>query len=256
MSYDWYTHEGRNLFNKYEKKFNAKLEEFTINGRIDGSKLQENWFPEIEADIFLSHSHQDEDLAITLAGYLHYHYGLTIFIDSCFWGYSNNLLRAIDNKYSKSPTGDSYNYDKRNYSTSHVHMMLSSALQKMIDNTECLIFLNTENSLSSLTDDIEDKTMSPWIYMELIASKITRRTRKREIYLYEEKSLPQVFSYEESKILQVEYKVDITHLLPLNPSTLLNLKEISHICSLDRLYSQTVSPMDFSHIYSESKLIK
>ena len=56
------------------------------NGSLDGSKMQTNWFPQIKVDIFLSHSHKDEKLAIALAGWLKKTFGLTTFIDSCVWG--------------------------------------------------------------------------------------------------------------------------------------------------------------------------
>ena len=64
-------------------------------------------------------------------------FGLTAFIDSCIWGHSDKLLKIIDNKYCRN-SDDSYNYTARNFSTSHVHMMLMTALNKMIDKTECL----------------------------------------------------------------------------------------------------------------------
>ena len=61
--------------------------------------MQANWFPQIKADIFISHSHKDEDLALALAGWLKVSFGLTAFIDSCVWGYANDLLKMIDYKY-------------------------------------------------------------------------------------------------------------------------------------------------------------
>ena len=66
------------------------------NGSLDGSKMQANWFPQIKADIFISHSHKDENLALALAGWLKVTFGLSVFIDSCVWGYANDLLRIID----------------------------------------------------------------------------------------------------------------------------------------------------------------
>lgn len=95
------------------------------NGSLDGSKMQTNWFPQIKVDIFLSHSHKDEKLAIALAGWLKETFGLTTFIDSCVWGFSNKLLKEIDGKYCRCQESKAYDYQKRNYSTSHVHMMLS-----------------------------------------------------------------------------------------------------------------------------------
>lgn len=34
---------------------------------FDGSAIQEDWFPQINADIFISHSHRDEKTAKVLA---------------------------------------------------------------------------------------------------------------------------------------------------------------------------------------------
>ena len=45
---------------------------------------------------------------------------------------SNDLLRRIDENYCRHSNGISFDYNKRNYSTSHVHMMLSIALSKML----------------------------------------------------------------------------------------------------------------------------
>lgn len=144
------------------------------NGSLDGSKMQTNWFPQIKVDIFLSHSHKDEKLAIALAGWLKETFGLTTFIDSCVWGFSNKLLKEIDGKYCRCQESKAYDYQKRNYSTSHVHMMLSVALAQMIDNTECLFFLNTPNSITP-ADTIIEKTESPWIYSEIAMSRLVRK---------------------------------------------------------------------------------
>ena len=99
-----------------------------LDGIIDGTKLQENWFPTKQKfDVFLSHSHNDEKLAILFAGFLKEKLDLDTFIDSCLWRYSNDLLKELDKKYCKYSDGVSYDYNKRNYSSSHVHMMLSIA---------------------------------------------------------------------------------------------------------------------------------
>ena len=36
-----------------------------------------------------------------LAGYLKHTYGIECFIDSCVWGYANDLLKEIDNRYCR-----------------------------------------------------------------------------------------------------------------------------------------------------------
>lgn len=55
--------------------------------------MQSYWFPKINADIFLSHSHKDEKLIIAFAGWLKDTFNLDVFIDSCIWGYSNDLQK-------------------------------------------------------------------------------------------------------------------------------------------------------------------
>lgn len=142
------------------------------DGTIDASKMQNGWFPQTHASIFLSHSHKDEDLAIALAAWIQENFHLEVFIDSCLWGNSTVLQRLLDDTYCQNPGGNTYDYDLRNLTTSHVHMMLQTALASMISTTECVIFLNTPNSISP--DEVVDQTLSPWIYSELTTTSIVK----------------------------------------------------------------------------------
>ena len=91
---------GSESFSNQRVKIIKRISSFANgDGSLDGTKMQENWFPQIKADIFISHSHEDEELALALAGYLKDSFELTAFIDSCVWGYANDLLKMIDNKY-------------------------------------------------------------------------------------------------------------------------------------------------------------
>jgi hypothetical protein len=120
---------GQRLFNKQKAYVEKSLKSFIYgNNILDGSKIQASWFPQIDTNIFISHSHDDTDRAIAFAGWLWDNFKLTCFIDSLIWGYANDLLKEIDNDYCLNEDGTFYNYEKRNYSTSHVHMMLSTAL--------------------------------------------------------------------------------------------------------------------------------
>ena len=142
---------------------------------IDGTKLQEGWFPTKQKfNVFLSHSHDDENLAISLAGFLKEELNLDTFIDSCLWGYSNDLLREIDEKYCRNRNSTFFDYEKRNYSTSHVHMMLSIALSRMIDQCEAIFFLNSESSISLDEEVKKERTSSPWLYSELSLAAMVR----------------------------------------------------------------------------------
>ena len=75
---------GLQVYEELKTPIRETLKDFiSINGVLDGSKLREHWFPQINANAFISHSHKDERNAICLAGWLHWAFGITAFIDSC-----------------------------------------------------------------------------------------------------------------------------------------------------------------------------
>ncbi|MCP3032495.1 hypothetical protein LF817_14300 [Halobacillus sp. A1] len=209
-----YKNAGEVAFNKQKNYIQKELDRFVLDeGSLDGSALQDDWFPDVDADIFLSHSHGDQKLTMAFAAMLKEEFGLKAFIDSCVWGYADDLLKKIDDEFckNKTDTGATYNYNLRNYSTSHVHMMLSSALTKMMDKTECLIFVNTPNSITT-RDAIEKKTKSPWIYSEIATSHVLRKKNPER---HEE--LEKSWKYEAAqKKLDIVYNVDLDHLTLLS----------------------------------------
>lgn len=185
-------------------------------GTIDGSKLQEDWFKQLSLDIFISHSHTDEKLAISIAGWLYQEFNLTAFVDSCIWGYANDLLNKMNYKYNVvnlTSSGTTFSYDGCNYAASHVHMMLCTALNKMIDRCESVFFLNTKNSLVTYVET--EKTRSPWIYSEIcLANTIRRRVPKRnnDYLLHEEHMVKNIYASE----MAIEYDVDFSDFVCLS----------------------------------------
>jgi hypothetical protein len=218
---DFFYQKGRDLNAVNKLAVKRTLDSFiSPDGSINGSKMQSNWFPLIDADIFISHSHRDEKMAITLAGWLNENFGISTFIDSCIWGYSNDLLRQIDNKHCLNPSGETYSYEKRNNSTSHVHMMLSTALNMMIDKTECLFFLNTPNSIT--TKEIISQTESPWIYSEISMSELIRRKKLSEY----RPAITRMFSKGGviNESLKIKYDVYLGHLTKIDTTNLIEWK--------------------------------
>lgn len=174
-NYGKYHLTGLKIYKENGEKIKNSLDDFYLNNNvIDGRNLKELWFPNIKADVFLSHSHADEQDTIAFAGFLKIEFGFDCFIDSTVWGYASHLLREIDDKYCKHSNEVSYDYDKRNYSTSHIHMMLNMSLLEMIDSTECVIFVHTPNSIEQAVTTINSGTYSPWIYSELNMTKYIR----------------------------------------------------------------------------------
>ena len=145
-----------------------------LDGSIDAGKLVRHWFPVSEYDVFLSHSHLDKDSAVRFAVWLQEYLGLRVFVDSTVWGYSYDLLRKLDDKYCYQSASQTYSYEKRNETTSHVHLMLAMALQEMINKSECFVFFKSENSFS-LSIQQESQTKSPWIFEELKTTSIIHK---------------------------------------------------------------------------------
>lgn len=208
---DLFYEKGIGIYKSQKAYVENNLKKFICeDGYINATQLQENWFPQMNADVFLSHSHKDEKLVISFAGWLNEIFGLTSFIDSCVWGYANNLIKIIDNKYcvhSYKDDGsvDRYNYTSRNYSTSHVHMMLNMAIAKMIDSCECLMFVNTPSSIILEEGINKPSTISPWIYSELEFSRIIRHRNLQEYRADIKKGV-----YELSESLKMKYDVSLS----------------------------------------------
>jgi hypothetical protein len=231
--YDLCHRMGNDMYENYKKVIYKNLSQYIIgnSGVIDGTKLQEDWFPMVNCDIFISHSHKDKDLAIALAGWLYETFRLRSFIDSCIWGYADDLLKIIDDEHCRN-TRQSYSYKSRNYSTSHVHMMLNMALMQMIDKTECLFFLNTPNSID--LSDIETRTLSPWIYSEIGVSQMIEKKRTRTKH----------FSDSLDESLSISYELDLSHLANIEYSDLLTWKQnnVREEKALDKLYKIIPAP--------------
>lgn len=165
-----------------------KIQEFFLepdeNGVLDASKIWDTWFPELKADVFISHSSRDVENARKMASWLYSVFGIKSFIDSEVWGFADDLLAEVDKKYAKNENKEnSYIYEKRNATTANVHMILTYALTRMIDQTECVFFLESNNSVPIKNDEI-DKTFSSWIFhelatIELIDIKKPIRLRKK-----------------------------------------------------------------------------
>lgn len=228
--------DGDVLFANSKGSRRKALESYVKAGVVDGGKLQSHWFEQKKANVFISHSHKDENLAIALAGWLYRTFGLLAFVDSCVWGYANDLQRQLDNAYCKdTEKATTYSYAKRNRTTSHVHMMLSTALIDMMDRTECFIFLHTNESIvqnSVETSLNHPTTTSPWIYAELAASRMLReqetgrpRVLKRAVEAYAMDGI-------------IQYPAHLSHLNPLNDGALRTWegRKIQGPAALDKLY--------------------
>ena len=199
---------GEEIYRYHKMKARGCIDKFIgEDGEIDGGALRNAWFGAVSADIFLSHSHEDLEKAVTLAGWLKKEFGLNTFIDSCVWGYSNELLVKLDDRFCRESDGN-YHYKKRNITTAHVHAMLTVALSEMIDKTECVMFFNTPNSIV-LEKDMQASTSSAWIFEELAFTGTTRIKPPKRLSPYERRDSAVYESYESDRMLHlIRYPVN------------------------------------------------
>lgn len=206
---------------------------------INGNEIEEKWFPKVQCHVFISHSHADEKLALTLVGALKKRMGLDAFVDSAVWGFRDDLIKKLYNGMYGCVT---YGTDAEKYLAvaAHVDCMLNKSLMEMMHNCEGLLFLNTPNSVS--TNGAVRKTHSAWIYGELSASKMLHRhldERRRSGVIREGL---EVKNAQFSRSL--EYKVDTHHLKSLTPQIMMQWfsackAETSPFSALDKLYRLT-----------------
>lgn len=208
----------KGLINDFDSILKKAVDE---NGVISGEDFINTWFPTGVYDVFLSYSHDDEEIALLFAGFLNYQFGLKVFIDELFWGSADQLLRELDNKYCKDN-----DYNKRNFTTTHVHAMLSTAIARTINNSEVIIFINSEKSIYKVSDEIDkDRTLSPWIYEEIFFTSVIG---KREWFEHRTEMLNEGQTYFQ-KSMQISYLLPDEHLIPM---------EYEDLCSWSKLWDE------------------
>jgi hypothetical protein len=152
------------------------------------------------------------------------------------WGYANDLLKEIDDAHCRNSDNTAYDYNTRNFSTSHVHMMLSTALTMMIDKTECIFFLGTKNAVQPV-DNIK-QTKSAWIYMEVAAMQVIQKKPPVRQLLESTRTFSERDRLKKS--LEVTYTLDLNHLSDLKEEMLRvwsRRKYSSSDDALDTLYA-------------------
>lgn len=186
------------------------------NGDFDGSALSSLWFPVDKYDVFISHSHQDLGkvyrLALDLKGK-----GKRVFVDSFLWGYNEELIKKIKDSTLNLNREEEYNIEKS------INLLLVNALSNAVHSSKNFLFINTENSLiedsqlvrnkikkdvsSSLWEDANKKTYSPWIMHELTLSRIIYESQRKLAF----ESVGGMNSYHE-KQAKIQLPAEVEHL--------------------------------------------
>lgn len=226
------------------------LEKYLLDGRniLDADKIQNSVFPQHDIDVFISHSHADEDEAIWIALSME-KIGLKAFVDSCVWGHADELLRKIDDKFCIPEGWGNYSYSLRNRTTTNVHLILNAALQQMIKRSELFMFLGTESAIK--IDDYmsgEGRLSSPWIFSELTFAKSVKRS-DRKTFQQANESFEKMMSESATRELGFSYPFpELTHELSFQdfnywlnegkPVEAVHTGRISGLMHLDVLYKK------------------
>ena len=153
---------------------------------IEGDTLKDTYFPSAlfegsNYDVFISHSHNNEEEAHLLAAWLKKYKNLSCFVDSFAWGSADQLLKEIDDKYCYRKHSKTYDYNKRNFTTSHVHAILSMALLETILRSKFCVFIESSESVP-LNSGLKKKTLSPWWYEEIKYMQLLQPQRKTKMF--------------------------------------------------------------------------
>ena len=120
-----------------------------------------------------------------------------------------------------------------------MNTMLTIALQKMIDRCECVLFLNTNQSILPYEKTLRDATDSPWIYSEIVCTQLIRHKElkeyRKEIFHGDQRVL-----FEASESLRPAYPVSLDHLMPLDIGNLMKWEQ-----SYRKATSKKHYPLDY-----------
>lgn len=232
---------------------NCIITKFKEGDSLNGKRILDEWFPKVECNVFISHSHGDKRLANAFAGWLYENFNIISFIDSNVWNYIDTLLNMLNEYSDKRPNGSEgwlYDYCKCNRASQHANIMLLMSLQTMIDNVESVFFLNTDNSVNAIDNNGLSSTYSPWIYAELICADLIR---KKPLSEYRDKSIFEHFAINADRNeLRISYNIPTQNLKNLNEANLIEWKKRyengCNVLPMDLLYKMFVNEVSNGNI--------
>ena len=191
--------------------------------KIRAHEIKKLLLPSKRYDIFISHSHKDINLAKGLAGYLEKYCKVSCFIDSLYWSNIDELQEELNRMHltmDRTAGKKTFNHKSTMEVAKHANMILASALTEMIDNCECVFFLNTDNSVIRGTEAMsKNETYSPWIYHEVFTTSIIHRKGTGRRAALEEQ---QIRDNAIKPLPQFIYNLDLTGMTILNDGDIIH----------------------------------
>ncbi|QQW84211.1 TIR domain protein [Helicobacter pylori] len=179
LKYAYYDNQAVSNIHKVASKIKTLIQKSLKNNEytlLNRNEIKEAFFNPLQerlnkTKVFLSHSHIDMEnnnfLGVkNIKSFLEPTDGSnSIFIDSLFWDYKNNVLKEIKkHRIDTSKIEDAFT------------LILRESLQDMIEKCPYFVFLESKNSVS-LDQDLSRITYSAWIYEELKIAHSIRESR-------------------------------------------------------------------------------
>ena len=185
---------------------------------LDASTILNIVSPQGGFDVFISHYHENEEIALNVASILQSQ-GYKPFVDSQCWLHFDNIAGQLnDLHYHKDNKGNEvYNHDKTIMVQKHCDVLLLSALAKVISKCNYLIFINPPESMIGIEhyskqSSNSPKTYSPWIYWELLfAGILNERNTSMNEHFADSLSIP-----------KIEYPLDVKNMVKINAYNVIN----------------------------------
>lgn len=153
-------------FKERQEKFDSYVNSL-VNERqtvLDGNRLENIFFPLENFDFFISHSSRDWELAQYVKMMLSSNHERTSFIDSDIWLHVDLMINNLATKLAPG------NKNLLLTIAANANVMLAASLIRMLDRCKYFLFLETPGALAEWRGN--SRTFSPWIMLELVASKI------------------------------------------------------------------------------------
>ena len=129
-------------------------------------------------------------------------------------------MREVDNRYLDKDK--KYKYDTLKLVSEHFDSMLSVALFQQISKSNVLLLVNTNNSIPFVEDTVS-KTLSPWVYEEIVFAKT--------LILEKQKALKESIHFSDSMPFKMSFTLPLDGIKTMNAS---NLFKIVSECKNDR----------------------
>lgn len=178
-TYDEYIDIGEQHLDQMARSFEKDMYACINAQTTEQLIIDEDWFPELRIDIFISHLWKDDRLELALVGWLYSTFGLRCMIDSYIWDSIERLTDEYNSLYSnrrrRQNGNEIFDYGCGNRVSNHIVSMLHIAANKMMDKAEAVIFLNTDDDWYIYENRGISRRYLPWIYTEEVMANNMRR---------------------------------------------------------------------------------